>query len=151
MIRKEVFDIYNLRHIKYYEDFNLWYQASKVTAIATIPRVLVHYRLFDTEQKLHHRQIKEDVVQLIFRKKLLELGIHVPEEEFNDFAKFMKGFTTIDSKKYKQYRAWLLYDRLRLWKFYYKSEKANAILALGGISGQILCNFDCLRILLRNF
>lgn len=173
MIRKEVFNIYNLRHIKYFEDFNLWYQASKVTAIDNIPKVLVHYRLFDTEQKLHHRLIKEHVVQLIFRQKLTELDVHIPEEELSDFATFMKGYIAIYSKKYQQYREWLqlieqankvrkiyphkefraclLYDRLRLWKFYYKSDKSHAFKALSGLSGQILCNFDCWRILIRNF
>ena len=227
MIRKEVFDIYNLRHIKYYEDFNLWYQASKVSAIVNIPRVLVHYRLFDTDQKLHHRLIKQHIIQLIFRQKLTELGIRIPEEELNDFATFMKGFLAIDSNKYKQYLIWLkmieqankdmkiyphkefracfLYDRLRLWKFYYKTdsplrvsfftsfrfrnlfklkidpeptfqndlspsensdpvgksiigdsdrtrtEKGNATLALGVLIGQLLRNFDCWRILMRNY
>jgi len=173
MIRKEVFDIYNLKHLKYYEDFNLWYQASKVTAIVNIPRVLVHYRLFDSGQKLNHRLIKEYVVQLIFRQKLSELNIHIPEAEFIDFAAFMKGYIAIDSKKYKQYSQWLklieksnkvlkiypqkefraclLYDRLRLWKFYFKSDKKSACLTSGGLSCKILSNFDCWFVLIRNF
>jgi len=161
---------------------------------------------------------------LIFRQKLTELGIHIPEEELNDFAAFMKGYIAIDSKKYKQYkellklieqankvrkiyphkefRACLLYDRLRLWKFYYKTGRllrvsffksfqfrtlfnfkidpeptfqndlnpsknsvpvgksikgdsdrtsGNCCLALVGVMGQLLRNFDCWRMLLSNF
>jgi glycosyltransferase involved in cell wall biosynthesis len=173
MFRKDVFDTFSLRHLKYYEDFNLWYQASKVTAVANIPKVLVHYRLFSTEQKLHHRQVKEHVVELIFRKKLSELDINIPEQDFPDFARFIKGYLAIDKSRYiqykellnqigkanrwykiypaKEFRACILYDRLRLWKFYFKTEKMNALTAMGGISRQIFRNFDCWRILLQNF
>lgn len=173
MIRKEVFDIFNLKHLKFFEDFNLWHQASKVTAIVNIPKVLVHYRLFDTEQKLHHRFIKDHVIQLLFRKKLAELRIQIPETEMNDFAMFMKGYLVINGKKFKQYskylqlieqankkyrvyphqelRICLLYDYLRLWKFYYKTNKVQSLRKLGNVFGKLWCNFGCLKMLFQIF
>jgi glycosyltransferase involved in cell wall biosynthesis len=150
MFRRSVIAAFGLRHLKYYEDFNLWYKASQITRIANIPKPLVLYRLFDTSQKRYHRQIKEITSLLLFEKKMNELGVQVNPDDREDFARFMKGYLDINPEKYFLYRKYLdlvqkanrqkqlfpkhqfnkclAHDRLRLWKFLFLKHKTFALL-----------------------
>ena len=50
MLRKSVFDKYNLQYDKAYkhaEDYELWVRASKLTKIANLQKVLLKYRWHD--------------------------------------------------------------------------------------------------------
>jgi glycosyltransferase involved in cell wall biosynthesis len=153
IMRKSVLNEFNLSHLKYYEDFNLWYQASKVTKIANIPEVLIHYRYFEDEVKKKHREIKRHTVKILFRKKLDELGVEVREEDFDLLSDFIRAYVIVNFKEYKllsnyldqigranrqkklypmaAFEKCLLYDHLRLWKFLYQGVGMKALLKLG--------------------
>ena len=160
IIRRSILTGHKLTHLKYFEDFNLWYQASKVTDITNIPEVLVYYRFFETEQKQKHRQIKELAVKVMFRDKLKELGFTIPDSDFDLLSDFVRGYVRIDSRDYKKLSAYLgmvgranreqkiypvkefekclLYDHLRLWKFLWKTKRFKSLLYLCNTFKKIL-------------
>lgn len=149
IIRRNVLIDNKLKHIKYFEDFNLWYQASKVTQIANIPEVLVHYRFFEDPIKKKHRNIKDLSVKVMFWNKLKDLEINIPEEDFELLSNFIRTWVRIDNNNFKRldyhlkeirkankliekyphkyFKASLVYDHLRLWLFFYRNNRLSSL------------------------
>ncbi|AEF86656.1 glycosyltransferase, family 2 [Treponema primitia ZAS-2] len=64
------------------EDYNLWFEISKMTKIANIPRVLLYYRLHDNSVSNLKQDIQTNISDAI-RHKIIEysLSIRLTEEE----------------------------------------------------------------------
>jgi glycosyltransferase involved in cell wall biosynthesis len=176
MIRKEILLKHRLRHIIYFEDYHLWYQASKHIKISNIPEVLLRYRFSENAVKNRHRMIKDHSVRILFLHKLRKLDVHIQENEFEIFADFMRGkkislssgsqyryFTKklreigdANTKKgiypHSGFKACILYDRIRLCRFFYSDRGIfQRILGACILSGLLLLHFQSFVLLYNQY
>lgn len=102
MLRKSVFDKYNLQYDKAYkhaEDYELWVRASKLTKIANLQKVLLKYRwhdnnisaIYEKEQSLTSFIIKQKIRQMLNIKKF-NIDSYIDDtqllNEFKDLPNF---------------------------------------------------------------
>lgn len=84
ILRREVFEQSGLCYNPEYthsEDYDLWVQAARVTELANIPEVLLHYRVHLCQVGSVHREVQWDNTRRIHRAQLAQLLTSVSEDE----------------------------------------------------------------------
>jgi glycosyltransferase involved in cell wall biosynthesis len=98
MLRKSVFDKYNLRYNHDYiacEDYELWSRVVRYTKVANLPDVLLKYRLHDANESVKKRElqlknaerIQENILDYIF-------GVEKMKNLFRFFIGTQRGIST---------------------------------------------------------
>jgi glycosyltransferase involved in cell wall biosynthesis len=85
VLRKDVFIRQNLRYdpsFRYAEDYDLWVRIADQVRMANIPKVLLHYRLHETQMSKTAHNTVTSIPESIKKKLLDTLGVHYEEADF---------------------------------------------------------------------
>lgn len=106
VIRKSVIVNNNLEYDKDFvgkEDFALWWEIAKVSKIATIPEVLLWYRVHGNQVTQKRNELDREVSRKLLEKRLTDLETELNENEQQSLLNYCRGEfekVTPDSSKY---------------------------------------------------
>ena len=101
IIRRSVLAAHDLTyHEEYYgrEDYALWWEISKYSALGVIPRVLHKYRIHDA-QITANKSGQMEKIELFLRQRMYDLGIKLDADEEKAFAYYCSGKSDAFSKE----------------------------------------------------
>ena len=113
IFRRAVFVAHNLAYnveFKEAEDYELWIQAAKVTALANVPEVLLHYRSHDQQAGTLNREIQTSLADTLRLEQLAKFGLQLTDEEKNfhlTIAKLANSMTPMTRDEVVKADLWL--------------------------------------------
>ena len=106
MIRKSVLENNKLEYNKEFggkEDFALWWEIAKVSKVATIPEILLRYRIHGNQITQKRSEHDREVSRIFLDRRLIDLQVQLNENEKQSFLNYSRGefeIVTTDSVKF---------------------------------------------------